>query len=155
VPFPIHPHRPATIRRFEANFSHSLHIPAGPSFANLAGMNNQFITLPPSRTLTGFASEQGCDDGLAIESLATGTMLIVRTDNSEYHIVVLDRDRVLVEGGAIFPESVPAVFQGASAGGNLVKTGWIGVGLHMELFVEPKWVKTSPVRSIVLLSPRQ
>jgi hypothetical protein len=76
-------------------------------------MRNQVITLPPSRTLAGFASEQGCDDGLAMESLEPGTMLIVRTDNSEYRMVALDHDRVLVEGGAMFPEPVPAVVQGA------------------------------------------
>jgi len=118
-------------------------------------MRNQVITLPPSRTLAGFASEQGCDDGLAMESLEPGTMLIVRTDNSEYRMVALDHDRVLVEGGAMFPEPVPAVVQGASAGGSFVKTGWIGVGLSIELFVDPKWVRTLSVRSIHLLSPRQ
>jgi len=62
---------------------------------------------------------------------------------------------VLVEGGVMFPEPVSAVVQGASAGGSLLKTGWIGVGLRMELFVDPKWAITSPVRSIVLLSPPQ
>lgn len=118
-------------------------------------MDNQAIAVPQSRTLPGFAFERGCDDGLAIESLEPGTMLIVQTENSEYRMVVLDRDRVLVDGGAVFPKPIAAVVQGASAGGSLVKAGWIGVGLRMELFVEPNWIVTSPVRSIVLLSPRQ
>ena len=123
----------------------------------LTGMNCQVIAVPQSRTLAGFASEPGCDEGLAIESLAPGTMLIVQTDHSEYRLIVLDNDRrrVLVEGGAMFPEPVPAVVQGASAGGSLVKTGWIGVGLRMELVVEPQWVRTSPVRTIVLVPSRQ
>jgi hypothetical protein len=118
-------------------------------------MDNQVIGLPPSRTLAGFAIERACDEGFAIESLAPGTMLIVQTVNSEYRLIVLDNDGgVLVEGGVMFPEPVAAVVQGASAGGSLVKTGWIGVGLRMELFVDPQWVMTSPVRSIVLVSSR-
>jgi hypothetical protein len=120
-------------------------------------MRNHVIALSPRRTLTGFSFGSGCDEGLAIESLAAGTMLLVRTDNSEYRLIVLDPacHRVLVEGGAMFREPVSAVVQGASAGGSLVKTGWIVVGLRIELFVDPQWVMTSPVRSVVLVSPRQ
>ena len=119
--------------------------------------NEQVITLPPGRTLAGFPCEPGFDEGLAIESLESGTTLIVHTDNSEYRLVVLDGalHRVLVEGGAMFPQAVPAVLQGASAGGSIVKTGWIGVGLRMELFADPQWVMTSPVRSISRISAPQ
>jgi hypothetical protein len=119
-------------------------------------MDHEAVT-PPSRTLGRFAFDRGCDEGLAIESLESGTMLIVHTDNSEYRLIVLDaaRHSVLVEGGTMFPQAVGAVLQGASAGSGLVKTGWIGVGLRMELFVDPQWVMTSPVRSITRLSPRQ
>ncbi len=120
-------------------------------------MDNEVITLPPSRTLAGFTFEPGCEEGLAIESLESGTALIVHTENSEYRLVVLDgaSHRVLVEGGAMFPDAVPAVLQGASAGGSLVKTGWIGIGLRLELFVDPKWVRTSPVRSVSCISRQQ
>jgi hypothetical protein len=142
------------LRQFSGS---SFFIAAGPSLAKPSGMNNQVIALPQSRTLAGFVSEPGCDEGLAIESLAPGTMLIVQTDNSEYRMIVLDGDgrRVLVEGGVMFPEPVSAVVQGASSGGSLVKTGWIGVGLRMELFVDPRWTITSPVRSIALVSSQQ
>ena len=120
-------------------------------------MDNEIISLPCCRTLAGFAFEAGCDEGLAIESLESGTALIVHTDNSEYRLIVIDAasHRVLVEGGALFPHAVPAVLQGASAGRSLVKTGWIGVGLRMELLVDAHWVLTSPVRSISRVSLRQ
>jgi hypothetical protein len=119
-------------------------------------MDRQAITLPPSRTLAGFAFEPGCDEGVAIESLESGTTLIVHTDNSTYRLVVLDgpNHQVLVEGGAMFPDAVPAVLQGASAGGSLVKTGWIGMGLRLELFVDPTWIRTSPVRSVSCIPPQ-
>ena len=115
-------------------------------------MENEVIALPPCRTLTGFVFEPGCEEGLAIESFEPGTTLIVQTRNSQYRLVVLDGPchRVLVEGGAIFPEAVPAVLQGASASGSLLKTGWIGVGLRMELFADSRRVTTTRVRSVAI-----
>ena len=113
-------------------------------------MDNEVITVSPARTLDGFAAESSCDEGLTVESLEPGTVLTVRTDNSEYRVTVVDgaRHEVLIEGGSMFPQAVAAVLQGASAGGSLVKTGWISVGLRMELFVDSHWVMTSPVRYI-------
>lgn len=124
----------------------------GPHLAAEPCMNNEVIALPPCRTLAGFAVEPGCEDGLAIESLEPGTTLIVKTHNSQYRLIVLDgaNHLLLVEGGAMFPKAVPAALQGACAGGSLVKTGWIGVGLRMELFADPRWVRTSRVRSVAI-----
>ena len=118
-------------------------------------MDYEIIAFPPCRSLAGFAFEPGCDEGLAVDSVEPGTTLIVHTDNSTYRLEVLDgpRHRVLVEGGAMFPDAVPAVLQGASAGGSLLKIGWIGSGLRLELFVDRKWVRTSPVRSVSRIPP--
>ena len=115
-------------------------------------MENAVIALRPCRTLTDFAFEPGCEEGLAIASFEPGTTLIVQTRNSQYRLVVLDGPchRVLVEGGTTFPEAVPAVLQGACAGGSLLKIGWIGVGLRMELFADSRWVITSRVRSVAI-----
>ena len=57
---------------------------------------------------------------------------------------------VLVEGGDRFPEATPVVLQGSSAGGNLVRIGWIGVGLRMELSVGPRRIITSRVSSVTI-----
>ena len=80
------------------------------------------------------------------------------TRNSQYRLIVLDAGRydVTVQGGALFPEATPAHLQGASAGGSLVRTGWIEVGLREELRVGPRRIITSPVRSITIenLPPR-
>jgi hypothetical protein len=110
---------------------------------------NDLFTLPLRRTLDGFACEPGCTEGFAIDSLEPGTTLMVHTANSEYRLVVFDGIdcRVLVAGGA-FPREVSAVLQGSSAGGSLLKTRWLGVGLRMELLVDGTWFVTSRVRSI-------
>lgn len=70
--------------------------------------------------------------------------------SSRYRLVVLDgADHRVLSAGGVFPHAVSAVLQGASNGGGLVKIGWIGVGLRMELIAEGKRIVTSPVRSIV------
>jgi hypothetical protein len=88
-------------------------------------------------------------EGFAIDSLEAGTALTIQTANSEYRFVVVDATdgRVVVAGGA-FPHAVSAVLQGSSAGGSLLKTRWVGVGLRMKLLVDGTRFVTSRVRSI-------
>jgi hypothetical protein len=115
-------------------------------------IGEKVTSVPRCRTLAGFALEAGCEEGIAIESLEPGTTLTVRTVNSQYRLIVIDgaRHRVLVEGGDRFPEATPVVLQGSSADGSLVKTGWIGVGLRVELRVGPRRILTSRVRSVAI-----
>ena len=106
--------------------------------------------VPRWRTLSGFAVETDPHDGIAIESLAPGTTLNVRTRNSRYRLTVLDgvRHRVLIQGGEHIPTATPADLQGATAGGSLVRTGWIEVGRRMELWCGSRRIITSPVQSV-------
>ena len=119
-------------------------------------MEPGIIAIAADRTLTGFSLNPGCEQGLSIESVEPGTMLNVDTAHSRYRLLVVDgaRNLVLVQGGSMFPEPVPAVVQGASGAGSLLKTGWIGVDLRMELFIDHRWVRTSPVRAIAIDGPR-
>ena len=106
--------------------------------------------VPSCCTLEGFVLEAGGHDGLAIESLDVGTCLIVCTCNSEYRLIVLDglRRSVLAKGGLLLPDATRACLQGASVGGSFVRTGWIGVGLRLEILVDRKRIVTSRVRSV-------
>ena len=115
-------------------------------------MEPGIITIPADRTLTGFSVDRGCEEGLSIKSIEPGTMLNVDTAHSRYRLLVVEgaRNLVVVQGGSIFPEPVAAIFQGSSGGGSFVKTGWIGVDLRMELVVDHRWVRTSPVRAIAI-----
>jgi hypothetical protein len=108
--------------------------------------------VPSCCTLEGFVLEAGGDDGLSIESLDVGTSLIVSTCNSEYRLIVLDglRRSVLVKGGLLLPDATPACLQGASVGGSFVRTGWIGIGLRLEILVDRKRIVTSRVRSVAV-----
>jgi hypothetical protein len=94
-----------------------------------------------------------CDsNGVALQSLAPGTVLDVQTRNSTYRMVVLDGSdrRVLVSGGRVFPEATEARIAGATAGGTAVKIGWIGKGLQLELSTDLGRVTTSRVASVEL-----
>ena len=110
--------------------------------------------VPSCCTLEGFVLEAGGDDGLAIESLEVGTSLIVCTCNSEYRLIILDGPRrsVLVKGGLLLPDATTGCLQGASVGGSFVRTGWIGVGLRLEILVDRKRIVTSRVRSVIVES---
>jgi len=115
----------------------------------MVDMGNQTLN---HGTLDGFGRDPGCADGLAIQSLETGTVLIVRTRHSSYRLVVLEgaRRRVLLTGGALFPESTQVRVEGATAGGSTLKTGWIGVGLKLEIRAGYERITTSPVESVAV-----
>ncbi|HVR30930.1 MAG TPA: hypothetical protein VMS86_15510 [Thermoanaerobaculia bacterium] len=106
--------------------------------------------VPRGSTLTGFVDEVARVGGLSIAELDPITPLVVRTENSLYRIIVLEPRgrRILVQGGAFFPDSTPAELEGSSLGGSMLKQGWIGPGLRMEISSEGKRIVTSRVRSM-------
>ncbi|HEX5110137.1 MAG TPA: hypothetical protein VFV95_16915 [Vicinamibacterales bacterium] len=95
-------------------------------------------------------SEPG--EGVAVESLAPGTTVEVRTRNSRYRFGVDDGARRLVQvtGGHLFPVATRARLEGSTTGGSIVRCGWIGVGLRMELTQGIRRIVSSPVASITV-----
>jgi hypothetical protein len=110
--------------------------------------------VPRRRTLDGFAFEPGCLDGVALQSLEAGTVLNVITRHSAYRVVVFDpaRQRTFVTGGRLFTESTEVRCEGATAGGNMLKVGWIGVGLRLEMSIGRQRITTSRVQSVTIES---
>jgi hypothetical protein len=53
----------------------------------------------------------------------------------------------LIQGGRFFPEHTEAVLCGASFGGSLLKSHWIGIGMRMELSFGGRTIITSSVHS--------
>lgn len=96
-------------------------VEAGGADSTIGG-NSRSALVPRRCRLSGFALEASCSEGIAIQSLAPGTRLIVQTRNSQYRLLVLNGGPhgVLVQGGALFPKAALAHLQGASAGGSLV-----------------------------------
>lgn len=102
----------------------------------------------PAATLDGFAAAAS-GPGVALRSLEPLTELKVQTRNTCYRIVISRDADILIQGGTFFPDPTPAHVEGASLGGNLLKVGWIGVGLRMEILAHGRRIVTTAVRSIV------
>jgi hypothetical protein len=106
----------------------------------------------PLGTLDDFALDPGCTRGVAIDALEPGTRVVVGTSHSCYRFVINDpaRRRGTVTGGKLFTEPTDVRIDGATAGGTVIKAGWIGVGLRMELTVGSKRVITSCVKFLAV-----
>lgn len=101
-------------------------------------------------TLEGFAVATS-GPGIALRLLEPLTELDVQTRNTRYHIVVSRDADIVIQGGAFFPTPTRAHVEGSSLGGNLLKVGWIGLGLRMEIVADGRRIVTTAVRSIVRL----
>src|SRR5690349_15754183 len=86
-------------------------------------------TVPVLGTLTDFGFYPGCDNGVVVDELEPGTRLVVHTKNSCYRFDLLNEGRrcATVVGGR-FAEACDVRIEGATAGGSVIKAGWIGVG---------------------------
>ena len=102
-------------------------------------------TPPPDLTLGS-----GIVTGVDVRSLPAGTEVVVNTCRSRYRFVMLDGNGpiALVQGGPYFPEETTARVEGSTLGGSLLRVGWIGLGLFVELSFGGKRIITSRVRSI-------
>ena len=110
---------------------------------------NERTVVARAATLDGFAAATS-GPGLALRQLEPLTAVAVHTRNTQYRIIVSSGDEILIQGGAFFPDPTPAHFDGSSVGGNLLKLGWIGVGLRMEIRARGQRIVTTAVKSIVL-----
>jgi hypothetical protein len=99
-------------------------------------------------TLDGFAVATS-GPGIALRQLEPLTELLVQTRNTAYRIVVSRDADIVIQGGTFFPDPTRAHVEGSSLGGNLLKVGWIGVGLRMEIVADGRRIVTTAVRSIV------
>jgi hypothetical protein len=109
----------------------------------------------PPQPLDAFVREPGCSDGIDFQSLPAGTVVNVDTRYSTYRLVVVDPDdkRATVTGGRLFPEPTELRIEGATAGGTAIKSGWIGVGLRLEMSGFSNRITTSVVESVSIDPP--
>jgi hypothetical protein len=111
---------------------------------------NDPTLFPRAATLDGFVDELADARGIHLRNIEPLTTIVVRTQNSRYRILITDGTAAIVRGGAFFPEPTPARIDGSSFGGTLLKVGWIGIGLRMEIFTNGRRIITSPVRDVML-----
>ncbi len=107
-------------------------------------------TIPQFCTLDGATGISPTLEGVTLGTLEACDMIYARTRNSDYEIFLLDPEsgRALVRGGKYFAEPVEATVSGSTFGGCMLKTGWLGVGLRMEISVDGVRTVTSPIESL-------
>jgi len=111
---------------------------------------NDPTLFPRAATLDGFVNDLADAPGIYLREVEPLTTIVVRTHNSCYRILIEHDTTAIVRGGAFFPEPTPARIDGSGFGGTLLKVGWIGVGLRMEIFTNGRRIITSPVRDVML-----
>ena len=86
---------------------------------------------------------------VTLNSLRQFDTILVQTTNSDYRILLLDPNtgRALIEGGEWLTEPREGSVTGSKFHGSY-KPGSIGVGHHLEMWVDGKIISTSPVQSI-------
>ena|SRR3989442_9597248 len=118
------------------------------------GAANEVITYGdgpgPASQRANSAPQSDSVKGIDLRSLPEGTAVVVDTRHSRYRLVTLDGNggNALVEGGSYFPQETTARVEGSTLGGSLLKVGWIGLGLFLELSFGGKRIITSRVRAI-------
>jgi hypothetical protein len=87
---------------------------------------------------------------VAVQLLLPGTLVTVRTRNSQYRLHVVDgRTRqVTVSGGWVFPVGTEAELLGALGADGSPRLGWIIEGLQLQLLTKGGPVLTSVVESV-------
>ena len=87
--------------------------------------------------------------GINVHLLKPETIVLVVTKNNLYKIIKGDEDKhdAFVQGGKLFPELKRIKFTGSTFGGSMLKIGWIGKEMLMELYSieEKKLYRTSEV----------
>jgi hypothetical protein len=101
-------------------------------------------------TLDSFARVSERAGGIRLRDLSACDCLHLRTRNSHYRLWVLNplECRVLVQGGAFFCVPAEATIAGATAGGSMLKVGWILEGFNLEILHDGQRIVTTAVGSI-------
>src|SRR4051812_36234047 len=74
--------------------------------------------------------------GIQFGDLPAGSKVRVRTRSTNY-IVERGTDRDYIKGHPEYcPERTPCRVQGSTFGGSVIKIGFIGIGMHMEVSLE-------------------
>ncbi len=94
------------------------------------------------------------DGGVFTEEVPLGAAVLVQTRNTLYTLVN-HGDRWIGWGGKHLPEMTVVHVNGSTFGGSMLKVGFIGIGMHLEL-ARPgtgRTLTTTPIQSISVLPP--
>src|SRR5271168_3457066 len=92
------------------------------------------------------------EGGVSLESLPPDTVLQIQTQHHFYTALLLGEGVVLISGHPQYcPQPVQVTIAGSTWGGSMLKTGFIGRGMHLE-FHHPSYstpIVTSAIEEIL------
>lgn len=93
--------------------------------------------------------------GIQLEKLAVGTRVEAQTLNTLYKIKALGNNKYEVHGGSRFPEPVETTIGGSTWGGSMIKIGWLGIDMHMEVYspFRGNVMVSTAIRSLKIIAP--
>lgn len=119
-------------------------------------INETRLDVDPATSLcvncSGISNERSSAVDIVLENLSPFDTILLRTRNSDYRILLLDpkTGRALVEGGSYLIEPSEAVVRGSAVPGSPLKVGAIGMGTRLEMWVNERVLRTSPITSVEL-----
>ena len=90
------------------------------------------------------------EGGVHLGDVAPGTVLEIETENRAYTIEYRGLGQALISGHPVFcPKPTLVTINGSTWGGSMIKSGFIGRGMHLE-FAHPEFepITTSVIRDV-------
>jgi hypothetical protein len=104
---------------------------------SLAGEDNKSASrsVPRHYSLDNFIEMQAVAEGVAVATLAPFDTIHVYTAGGNFRLYLIDPEerRVMLEDDDVFVKPREVTVSGSTMGGSMLKAGWIGVGLFLEL----------------------
>lgn len=88
------------------------------------------------------------DNGVFLQDIPDGHIAEIHTRNSIYTVAVIDKEKgkVAMQGnGEHLQQPTVGYLQGSTFGGSMIKVGWIGIGMHLEIQLAGGGVLTTSV----------
>ena len=92
------------------------------------------------------------DGGMWLRDIKLGQIIKVVTKNTEYIIEKVANDKYIVSGNKKYcPVPTFMFLHGSTFGGSMIRVGFIGVGMYLEMYINNKPILTSHIKSVEVL----
>lgn len=93
------------------------------------------------------------DPGIDVHKLKSGTKIKARTINNLYEFEITDQPGyLLAQGGKYIKTKKKIYLSGSTYGGSMIKIGWIGLDMNMEIYLGHKRkLTTTNVKEAIII----
>ena len=116
------------------------------------------VYVPEAADITKFDDVVQRTQGVLIKDIPANTVLQIDVKDAIFTVLVVDdpiRKMIKVQGSQYIPELTDATLSGSTFGGSMLKEGWIGIGMFLEILIpgrELPRITTSMVQTISIVT---